>query len=239
MPPRPSSRARRARRARRALRLGEGLALREESVRRDGVPRSSSSKAVVAPRSSSKDAVDDDAVAPRPASSATGAGVGACQACTNAAAAASCPGVCATGRIFAAAAAPRGGGAAHHCHLLIRGAPVPIETCFRASRRGRRLAQASSTHHAHALAGQRRCHSVALWPLAISQRGAARNPSAPAGQIDCSNSAPLMACFASYASSGLAQRAARVNPQPRGSRDWGHPDAPHDAIAATPSRVNG
>ena len=57
----------------------------KESVRRDGVPRSSS-----------KDAVD-------PASSATGAGVGACQACMNAAAAASCPGVCATGRIFAAA----------------------------------------------------------------------------------------------------------------------------------------
>ena len=55
------------------------------SVRRDGVPRSSS-----------KDAVDDE----RPASAATGAGVGACQACTNAAAAASCPGVCATGRIF-------------------------------------------------------------------------------------------------------------------------------------------
>ena len=44
------------------------------------------------------DAVDED-----PATSATGAGVGACQACTNAAAAASCPGVCATGRIFAAA----------------------------------------------------------------------------------------------------------------------------------------
>ena len=73
------------------------------SVRRDGVPRSSSKVAVVAPRSSSKDAVDDDAVAPRPATSATGAGVGACQACTNAAAAASCPGVCATGRIFVAA----------------------------------------------------------------------------------------------------------------------------------------
>ena len=62
------------------------------SVRRDGVPRSSS-----------KEAVDADAVAPRPATSATGAGVGACQACTNAAAAASCPGVCARGRIFAAA----------------------------------------------------------------------------------------------------------------------------------------
>ena len=45
----------------RALRLG--LALREESVRRDGVPRSSS-----------KDAVDDAAAAPRPALSATGAG---------------------------------------------------------------------------------------------------------------------------------------------------------------------
>ena len=79
----------------------------KESVRRDGVPPSSSkdavddAAAVVAPPSSSKDAVD--AVAPRPATSATGAGVGACQACTNAAAAASCPGVCATGRIFAAA----------------------------------------------------------------------------------------------------------------------------------------
>ena len=82
------------------------------SVRRDGVPRSSSKDAVapssskevvdddaVAPRSSSKDAVDDE----RPASSATGAGVGAGQACMNAAAAAGCPGVCATGRIFAAA----------------------------------------------------------------------------------------------------------------------------------------
>ena len=91
----------------------------KESVRRDGVPRSSSKDTVddaavvaprssskdtvVAPRSSSKDAVDDEGVAPRPATSATGAGVGACQACTNAAAAASCPGVCATGRIFAAA----------------------------------------------------------------------------------------------------------------------------------------
>ena len=55
----------------------------KESVRRDGVPRSSSKDAI---DSSSKDAVDDDAVAPRPALSATGAGVGACQACTNAAA---------------------------------------------------------------------------------------------------------------------------------------------------------
>ena len=77
------------------------------SVRRDGVPRSSS-----------KDAVDDDAVAPRLATSATGAGVGACQACMNAAAAASCPGVCATGRIFAAAGVE---------------APLITVTCFRAA----------------------------------------------------------------------------------------------------------
>jgi hypothetical protein len=80
------------------------------SVRRDGVPPSSS-----------KDAVDD------PASSATGAGVGACQACTNAAAAASCPGVCATGRIFAAA-----------------GVEPPITvTCFRAARASRTTACAA------------------------------------------------------------------------------------------------
>ena len=86
------------------------------SVRRDGVPRSS------------KDAVDDAAVAPRPATSATGAGVGACQACTNAAAAASCPGVCARGRIFAAAG--------------VEAPPITV-TCFRAARASRTTARAA------------------------------------------------------------------------------------------------
>ena len=79
----------------RAQSLPRGFGKRTREVV-DGVPRSSSKDAVVAPRSSSKDAVDEDP----PATSATGAGVGACQACTNAAAAASCPGVWATGRIF-------------------------------------------------------------------------------------------------------------------------------------------
>ena len=60
----------------------------------------------------------------------------------------------------------RGGAAHHRVTRLIRGAGLPHDGA-------RRLAECASPHHSHALAGQRRCHSVALWPLAISQRGAA------------------------------------------------------------------
>ena len=188
MPPRPSSsRARRARRARRALRLGEGLALREaERAPRRRRPR----HAVVAPGSSSKDAVDDE----RPASSATGAGVGACQACTNAAAAASCPGVCATGRIFAAAG--------------VEAPPITVTRLFaaRASRTTTFAARRSPPRRTipmraggAAAVPQRRAMAFGNIPT----RRCTRNPSAGNQKIDC-HSLSQGSSRAPY-TSGLAQ----------------------------------
>ena len=161
----------------------------KESVRRDGVPRSSS-----------KDAVDDDAVAPRPASSATGAGVGACQACTNAAAAASCPGVCATGRIFER---PRAGAAG-----VVAPPPITV-TCLFAARASCMTARAAwrspprrtiPMHTGGAAAvPQRRAMAFGNIPT----RRCTRNPSRPPGK-SISNSLSQGSSRATY-TSGLAQ----------------------------------
>ena len=159
------------------------------SVRRDGVPRAASASS--APRSSSKDTVDDDAVAPpssskeavddaavgpRPASSATGAGVGACQACTNAAAAASCPGVCATGRIFAAAG--------------VEAPPITVTRLFaaRASRTTTFAARRSPPRRTipmRAGGAAAVCHSSRQWPWQYPNEALQTHPeSAAAGKND-------------------------------------------------------